>query len=633
MAGNNDSIVNVCTHLDGVDNQVTQEVQRLMLDGRHREVDPDTALNDNDEQHRQTGRFEGEQQDNDNKQSGQHTDQHIILAKGAGQIFDVGGVTDNVGIAAVILSNQGVHRIQEVHGLATFFRQVQVDNQAAVFIALQLQLCLVQLFKQVIQRFLNVAVQRNVAVFHLPLQEHEHIKQRYFIIAKAADQLAVFVLVHGIGSVQGFGHLVIQPGQFRHLARGQGIGQFVAIHSVNVGQTLGGFYFRAGIQVLEQLAFGIIIPCRHDHRHHVVDTKSVLDFLVGNLAFTLLGGDQVCIAVAVGALVGQHCGDYNHNGKNRRDNKPGDDIKLAQEGDLGDQVFMAGCIDLFAEHHQQAGHQGKHRQQAEQNSLDQHGCHIAANAKVHERQSPQAGNGGQRGRADFGDCLGQCRDTGLPRILGFVLIREAVAQDDGVVNGQCQLQNNGNGVGDKGNGATQEVGAHIQQSRRAKGHNQNRNLGIGTGRKGKHQHDDDGRQYQNDAHLALQVCGGIYADFGINIGIVPGQHIPDGMQCMDADIVRCGTVKRYAEQRRSGFVVVRGIIKIHAGNAINAFQVTADILGGFICNIGNHHAGCAVCNKVIIHHGQALAGFGILRQVGSNIIFHLDPAGCYNTEN
>ena len=44
-----------------------------------------------------------------------------------------------------------------------------------------------------------------------------------------------------------------------------------------------------------------------------------------------------------------------------------------QEGDLGDQVFMAGCIDLFAEHHQQAGHQGKHRQQAEQNSLDQIG--------------------------------------------------------------------------------------------------------------------------------------------------------------------------------------------------------------------------------------------------------------------
>ena len=94
-----------------------------------------------------------------------------------------------------------MHRIQEVHGLVTFFRQVQVDNQAAVFIALQLQLCLVQLFKQVIQRFLNVAVQRNVAVFHFPLQEHEHIKQRYFIIAKAADQLAVFVLVHGIGGV------------------------------------------------------------------------------------------------------------------------------------------------------------------------------------------------------------------------------------------------------------------------------------------------------------------------------------------------------------------------------------------------------------------------------------------------
>ena len=45
---------------------------------REGEVDPDTALNGQNQQDRQTGRLEGKEQNDHNKQCGQHTDLEVI---------------------------------------------------------------------------------------------------------------------------------------------------------------------------------------------------------------------------------------------------------------------------------------------------------------------------------------------------------------------------------------------------------------------------------------------------------------------------------------------------------------------------------------------------------------------------
>ena len=50
VAGDNNGVVDVSAHLNGVDNQIAQEVQRRILNGRHGEVQPDTALDDQDQQ-------------------------------------------------------------------------------------------------------------------------------------------------------------------------------------------------------------------------------------------------------------------------------------------------------------------------------------------------------------------------------------------------------------------------------------------------------------------------------------------------------------------------------------------------------------------------------------------------------
>ena len=54
-AGRDDCIVDVRAHLDGRDDQIAQEEQEAIGDGRDAVVDPDAALNDHDQQHRDTG--------------------------------------------------------------------------------------------------------------------------------------------------------------------------------------------------------------------------------------------------------------------------------------------------------------------------------------------------------------------------------------------------------------------------------------------------------------------------------------------------------------------------------------------------------------------------------------------------
>ena len=169
------------------------------------------------------------------------------------------------------------------------------------------------------------------------------------------------------------------------------------------------------------------MPPRHDHRHQIFVAEGILNLVMGDLAFALLGGGQIRVGVHIGALVGKHRGHHRHHHKQRRNDKAGFYIKLSDRRDLGDQVFVLGGIDPAAEQHQKPGHQRKHREQAEQNCLDQHGGHINADAEMHKAQSRQTADGGQRAGGNFRNGLGQRRNAGLPGGFGFMLIAEAVA--------------------------------------------------------------------------------------------------------------------------------------------------------------------------------------------------------------
>ena len=468
---------------------------------------------------------------------------------------------------------------------------------------------------------------------HLLLQKPEHIINRYLVVAQAVDKLSVLVVVNGVGTVQRLGDLIVQPRHLRQLAGGHGVGQHIAVHRLDVGKTHGGLDLGAVFQLCQNLALVLIAAGRNDDRHHIGGAELALDLLVGDLAFALLGGDQIGIGIAVGAFVGKDGGGNDDDRKNRRHNIPRFYVKFADSRDFGDQVFVPGLVDQAAEQHQQAGHQREHRQHTEQNGFDQHHGKVTTDAKVHKAQRRQTADGRQRGGRNLRDCLGKGGNAGFAGVQRFVFVAEAVAQDDGVVDGERQLQNYRDRVGNKADGAAQKVGTHIQKGSRAEGHNQNRHLGVGAGGQRQHDHNDDGGNDDDDAHLRLQISGGIHAHLRVNVGVVICQRVADVLHGgLGAVVVLLG-VKADRVKRRCIGVVIFGGIKFHGIHAVDVLNDLLQVQRGVVADVGHHDARRAVGDEVVVHHGQTLAGFGGVGQVGGDVIFHLDPAGGYRAEN
>ena len=360
MAGDHNGVVDVGAHLDGVHDQIAQEVQRAARDGRHRKVDPDASLDHHDQQHRQACRHKGEQQHQDHKKRTQHADQRVILHKAGGKVHSRGAVAHNVKILRVIVAHDLVHLFQHGLGFVALLGQIEIHHHAGIVIALQLQLGFVQLIKQIVQILLGVIVQRNVALVHFPLDEPEHIIQGHLVVIQPVQDLAILALVGGVGRIQQLCHLVVNVHQLGKLARRNGIRQGVAVLCFHIGKALGAAYAVVAVQLLQYGAFIVIMPPGHDHRHQIFVAEGILNLVMGNLAFALLGGGQIRVGVHIGALVGKHRGHHRHHHKQRRNDKAGFYIKLSDRRDLGDQVFVLGGIDPAAEQHQKPGHQRKH---------------------------------------------------------------------------------------------------------------------------------------------------------------------------------------------------------------------------------------------------------------------------------
>ena len=72
--GDDDGVVDGGAHLNGADHQIAQEEEVGVSEYRHREVDPDGALNGEHQQNGQARRLEGKQQDHHDEQGGEDAD-------------------------------------------------------------------------------------------------------------------------------------------------------------------------------------------------------------------------------------------------------------------------------------------------------------------------------------------------------------------------------------------------------------------------------------------------------------------------------------------------------------------------------------------------------------------------------
>ena len=167
-----------------------------------------------------------------------------------------------------------------------------------------------------------------------------------------------------------------------------------------------------------------------------------------------------------------------------------------------------------------------------------------------------------------------------------MLIAEAVAEDDGVVDGQRQLQDNGDRVGDKADGAAQEVGAHVQQGGGAEGHDQNRDLGVGAGGQRQHKDNDNSRDDDDDDHLTLQIGRGIVADLRVDRGIVAAlQLVTDLLQGVLGALVPYLSVKADGKKGRCILVMILGVIKFDRGDTLDVLDLRLQVKCGVVGDV------------------------------------------------
>ena len=82
-----------------------------------------------------------------------------------------------------------------------------------------------------------------------------------------------------------------------------------------------------------------------------------------------------------------------------------------------------------------------------------------------------------------------------------LLLHIAVAEDNGVIDGQGKLEHDGDGVGDEGNRVKEKVGAHVEDGGDHKHNEKDQDLQIALGGEQEYRYDDGGGNGQNDRHL------------------------------------------------------------------------------------------------------------------------------------
>ena len=223
--------------------------------------------------------------------------------------------------------------------------------------------------------------------------------------------------------------------------------------------------------------------------------------------------------------------------------------------------------------------------------------------------------------------------------------------DDGVVDGQGQLQHHGHRVGHKGDLSEDEIRPQIQHRRRHKGEQQHRDLRVGAGGEQQHQHDDHRRHRQNDPHLIGQGCGLGVSHGAVDVVVVGLQQLPDGGQGSQADLVLLLPLKGHGDQGVRPLEILRDVLrrlrfavllrvrtdiaapKDGRGDPFDLLHLLRQVLRHLVGYMGDHDPGGGKGGKLLLHQSQALAGLCGIRQILCDVVADADPAPGKQTED
>ena len=488
-----------------------------------------------------------------------------------------------------------------------------------------MQLAVSHLLRRAVQHLGLLVAEGNEALVDVVADEQEYVNERHAVGRDAAHQLAVVLMLRGVGGVDQLRQLVVDIRQLRELARGQLVGQGVAVHRLDVGKPHRVVDLRHRVQLVQDHALLLIVAGRHHHRHQIGRGEVLLDHVRRDLLLVELWRHDGVIAVDIGAAARYEVCRHHQSREHERDHEPRGVGELADKGDLGDKVLVPRLVHQRTEEHQQSRHEHKHGEQRVEDRLDETDAHVGTEAELHEQHRHQTADGREAAGADLGDALAQRNDRRLTGGQGLVLLLEAVAEDDRVVQRQRQLEDARDRVGDEGDLPQQEVAAHVEHHGAHKRQAQHGDLRVGLGGQDQHRHDDDRHDNHDDAHLRGDDLRQLVAQRSAEVGVVGRVAVENNVQRIEAAVVLLRVAERDVIEGGDVVVVVGGVVEVHALHAVRRRDLVRDLLRPRVGDVRHHQLCRAEGGELLAHDVEALAGLRGLRQIGSEVVLHLHP--------
>ena len=206
-------------------------------------------------------------------------------------------------------------------------------------------------------------------------------------------------------------------------------------------------------------------------------------------------------------------------------------------------------------------------------------------------------------------------------------------ENDGIVDGESELQYNGDGIGDGRDLPQPEVRAHIEQRRNAKDNEEYDDFKIAARCEKKNRHNDERGKRHNADHLLRDLAEEVCADVRGGICIKSGGQRPDVLHGSNNVLVAAVAVKRDREQRRRIHEMRRRIVKCDAGHMVQRLDLFNHGARPLIGCVRKHDVGAGIRRKFVFHNRKPAAGIRIGREERRNVVVHSDAPDRERTVN
>ena len=250
--------------------------------------------------------------------------------------------------------------------------------------------------------------------------------------------------------------------------------------------------------------------------------------------------------------------------------------------------------------------------------------------------------------------MGQGYDDSVSGVIMFPLFLEMVAENDRVVDGQRELEHDGDRIGDEGNGPHEEIRTIVDERRGDKGKKEDRHFAEGLGGQDQHRDDHDPHHGDDQFHLFRNGVRLHVPQIRGNVKVIGSKRRFQRVQGFQGPVIVVGIPEDHVVQGGGIIVVIPDLFegkllvlvrhfrgsrlqiireKGCLGHARGLLDLLIDLEGLGKRDIGYHYFRGSESSVFLFHHIHGLLGLRVIAEILGKIVLHRYPVGREDRED